>query len=482
MKKNIISTVIACLVMLWAGSVQASGDTIPGRYRNYYYTHWYDECPSYATNGYYDNGSHESFDVGQRVDAEIVAKYERTPQPLKIKGIAALLIYDNTSPNINPEYIPEYVGVFQLTRKTHVDSILLSLHEAWHVHDSMIAVDSARWDTAQYRIMAISQGLTDTVHYQYCYVFEAYFDKPATVDSVFFLWGTTHNHRNYAQTLYADILPSFLNCLNVDPNDLSTWLRLHEGGTHWSGIPLDLWHSPWPDNPYGYYLAIVDKFNIEVRSDNVGMGSVDGGGLIPDGWYDTISAQPNPGFRFTHWSDGSTENPRVVMAVQDTVFTAYFVENEHHTVQLTANNPDWGTVSGDGSYPYGSIVTISAEPVNDTFAFEQWNDGDWNNPRMFTLTQDTSFTAMFAQVLAIDGPDGNPSLTVTPNPAKETVQVSSDETILTLTIIDMSGRTVAELHPNETSATLDTRSLPSATYLVRITTNQGITVKKLVVE
>ncbi len=58
----------------------------------------------------------------------------------------------------------------------------------------------------------------------------------------------------------------------------------------------------------------------------------------------------------------------------------------------------------------------------------------------------------------------------------------SDETILTLTIIDMSGRTVAEPHPNETTATFDPRSLPSATYLVRIVTNHGTTVKKLVVE
>lgn len=37
-----------------------------------------------------------------------------------------------------------------------------------------------------------------------------------------------------------------------------------------------------------------------------------------------VTAEPTHACRFTHWSDGSTENPRLIQLTQDTVFTAYF--------------------------------------------------------------------------------------------------------------------------------------------------------------
>lgn len=38
----------------------------------------------------------------------------------------------------------------------------------------------------------------------------------------------------------------------------------------------------------------------------------------------TISATPNAGFRFAHWNDDNTENPRVVNVTSDTTFVAFF--------------------------------------------------------------------------------------------------------------------------------------------------------------
>ena len=41
----------------------------------------------------------------------------------------------------------------------------------------------------------------------------------------------------------------------------------------------------------------------------------------------TIEAIPNFGYHFTQWSDGNTDNPRIVELTQDTVFTAMFAES-----------------------------------------------------------------------------------------------------------------------------------------------------------
>lgn len=45
-------------------------------------------------------------------------------------------------------------------------------------------------------------------------------------------------------------------------------------------------------------------------------------------WYDstyvTIRAVPRTGYKFSHWNDGDTCNPRRVMVAQDTVFEAKY--------------------------------------------------------------------------------------------------------------------------------------------------------------
>ncbi len=68
------------------------------------------------------------------------------------------------------------------------------------------------------------------------------------------------------------------------------------------------------------------------------------------------------------------------------------------TVTLLLNNPSRGSVTGAGTYALGTTITVSATPaVGFFFAF--WGDGDTNNPRLLTLTADTSLTAMFYPAL-----------------------------------------------------------------------------------
>jgi hypothetical protein len=109
----------------------------------------------------------------------------------------------------------------------------------------------------------------------------------------------------------------------------------------------------------------------------------------------SLNATPDSGYHFTQWSDGNTDNPRTIELTQDTSFTAEFAKNSYAISTISAN-PEWGTIAGDTSALYLDEVEISAIP-NYGYHFVQWDDNNTLNPRSFTLTQDTTFTATFAK-------------------------------------------------------------------------------------
>ena len=69
--------------------------------------------------------------------------------------------------------------------------------------------------------------------------------------------------------------------------------------------------------------------------------------------------------------------------------------NTGYLVTLQANNNQWGEVVGTGLYPQDSTITITATP-NEGYTFLRWSDGNTDNPRTLTVTQDTTLTAEFA--------------------------------------------------------------------------------------
>ena len=107
-----------------------------------------------------------------------------------------------------------------------------------------------------------------------------------------------------------------------------------------------------------------------------------------------ISATPNFGYHFVQWNDGNTTNPRQVQVTENKTYTAEFEKNTY-SISLSCNN-DQGQVEGPTSAEYLDEVTISAT-ANCGYHFVRWLDGNTANPRTFTLTQDTAFTAEFAQ-------------------------------------------------------------------------------------
>ena len=117
----------------------------------------------------------------------------------------------------------------------------------------------------------------------------------------------------------------------------------------------------------------------------------------------TIEAIPDAGYRFHKWSDGNTDAKRTITISQNDIsqqnttlsLTAYFLKIVY---DISATVGEGGlTVGGTGYYNYGETVTLQAYP-KDGYRFKQWSDGNTENPRSFTVTDNVTYTAIFEKI------------------------------------------------------------------------------------
>lgn len=485
-----------CSLLLRASeTVSLSDDTIPSRYRNYYYTHWYDECTAYQDGGWVDSCWYFQFRALYAANKPI--KREYTNGPLKVKGIVAMIALE---PHVGYSMYPypETQFLYLMKRADTVDTV----HPNSPIqHIRMRILDSARFDTVVPRYMEMTQG-SDNIPLNYCYVYEAYFDKPVVVDSEFYLYGTGHTtwftdeghqrHHMYKPLDYVEVNMQLNRsvsqaCQDADypssyPNSCPTeghWNTLHYlGYTDLSELGYPVTDLPWAEtaytfenDPYGFYLAIVENYKLDVYSDSLPMGSAEGSGIYYNSDGTEIRAVPHAGYVFSHWNDGSTDNPRVVCLTQDTVFTAYFDTGAYYNVQTAVTPAGWGAVEGGGMYAVNTEVELTAEPT-EGFMFERWDDGDIQNPRTVTVTQDTLFTAVFALDTTPTGiPEaGRLAFGIAPNPTGGRLTVTlGEDSPCEAEVYDATGRCVLRATLQGPQSDLDVRRLPAGRYTLRLT-------------
>ena len=135
-------------------------------------------------------------------------------------------------------------------------------------------------------------------------------------------------------------------------------------------------------------------FILRVESDDNTMGSATGTGIYAANTDITISATANDGYHFEAWSDGNTSNPRTLQLASDSTITATFATN---TFVITAISSDesLGTVDGSGEYLYNQEAILTANAV-EHYHFSRWDDGNTDNPRTITVTQDATYIADFS--------------------------------------------------------------------------------------
>ncbi len=176
--------------------------------------------------------------------------------------------------------------------------------------------------------------------------------------------------------------------------------------TAYSGYEFVGWSDGSSQNPHqvmvtgnATYTATFTQsgttyYTVSAYISPAGAGTVSGTGTFPAGATTTLTATANNGYTFDHWNDGSTTNPRTVTVNNNMSFTAYFNANQY-TITTNVAPAGAGTVTGGGTYPYGATATLTAT-ANTGYEFLQWSDGNLQNPRTFTVTQNATYTALFS--------------------------------------------------------------------------------------
>ena len=495
MKKTVL------IILLLAGLVEALSaqtyDTISNRYRRYYYRQWYDTCRYFFDNRRFDvnpscyielkmyqAGSHFAW-------KSYVAVSEYTDSPLTIEGIAVMVNFPvSWEHSQKPYHAEEYVYL------AYYDSVA----------NRMNIVDSARWDTARTKIMKLPLIADPTMYRDtfsfpggvaYCYLYEAYFQQPVTMDSVFYVIGSMHNEEvdplhdlyEYIPVHYSQVTVRSSGTTECSPDDPRQYVR-----NYCEGHMLQQWSVDFPGDRGGYgpFLPILNTQHlVTVLSADTSMGDVRGGSYCRDSSVTQLRALPRYGYKFSHWDDGDTTNPRQVLVTCDTVFTAYFSEATFHQLSVMTNNENWGTVSGAGSYPEGTDVRIEARAAAGA-EFVCWDDSVWTNPRLVRVTCDTAFTALFRPVpVGIAAPAGTSvAFTLVPNPSREWVELRIGEfgnprfnyRDAAVVVLDVAGHEVLRQKVTAPVMRLDLKGLPAGAYFVTLVTPQGSHTEKLFVK
>ena len=127
-----------------------------------------------------------------------------------------------------------------------------------------------------------------------------------------------------------------------------------------------------------------------------------GGGTYGHGTNANITATPSTGYSFNGWSgtgvtDASVASTTVSMTSDRSVSASFSLIN--HTLSLSAGTG--GTVSGGGTYGYGTNATITATPSTG-YSFNGWSGegvtDTYGTSTTVSMTSDRSVNASFSLI------------------------------------------------------------------------------------
>ena len=145
----------------------------------------------------------------------------------------------------------------------------------------------------------------------------------------------------------------------------------------------------------------AQSFTITATADPVNGGTVTGGGTFTHGQNCTLTATPATGYDFVNWTKNgqqvSTNATYTFAVTESATYVAHF-QLQSFTISLSANPADAGTVTGDGTYDYGTSCTVTATP-NQRSIFENWTENgivvSTEASYTFTVTANRNLVANF---------------------------------------------------------------------------------------
>jgi len=184
----------------------------------------------------------------------------------------------------------------------------------------------------------------------------------------------------------------------------------------------------------------------------------------------TLTAQPDTGFEFLHWSDGDTNKVRAITVTAGITLQAVFSALPQFTLRAEALLGIGGSVTAvpaQATYYRDTQVALYARPATN-YVFQTWLDGDLSDPRIITIESNTTVFAAFAPG------QGTPASILTP--PKDVTAAAGDSVTFK---VAATGSALVEYQwshegkpiPGETHTTLslpDVQALDAGTYSVKV--------------
>lgn len=172
---------------------------------------------------------------------------------------------------------------------------------------------------------------------------------------------------------------------------------------NWSGGTFADANSPTTSITVSQDLNLTANFTATTHQLNLSSGtggSVNGAGSFTYGTTTQITATPDTGYSFLRWDGNlSIADPfspiTSVSVTQDANLSASFILQSH---LLSTTAAGQGFATGAGTYPYGSQVSLTANPIAGN-VFTGWSGSGINESNQttitLTITQDLNVTASF---------------------------------------------------------------------------------------
>ena len=213
-------------------------------------------------------------------------------------------------------------------------------------------------------------------------------------------------------------------------------------------------------------------------------GTLVGGGTYQEGQTCTVAATPAAGYTFINWTENdeevSTDASYSFTITGDRTLVANF-SIESYVIAATADPVEGGTITGTGTYEYGTEITLGII-LSPEYSFVYWlEDG-----QIVSYDQDYTFTVTGNRTLVanLKNTDGVEELAITfgiyPNPVSDMLNIEASENIEQVEVFTITGAKVFSQKSFTEKVEINTTDLSAGTYIIRMTTKNASEVRRFV--
>ncbi len=316
--------------------------------------------------------------------------------------------------------------------------------------------------------------------------------------------GSGVNHIGRNAFAYCNFLLN-VNCSAVNPPTIfdntsfpypnSASLTVPCGSLEAYSNPSNLWNVFFNNRIY------ENGFDVNVSSNNTLAGHVE---IESNCELAVLTAIANSGYRFVNWSDGHTENPRIIELQGDTTLIANFdiiisgAELSATICEGASLNFGGINITNSGVYTQtftavngtDSIVTltVTVNPSYNIVIDTVLNEGDVYTENGFNESEIGTYVQYFQ---TIEGCDSIITLNILsnvslldveyeeisffPNPTKS--EITFSQAIEKVEVIDLTGKAILTF---SNAKTINIESLPAGAYYLRLTNDEKTSMQKVI--